>query len=199
MILCGKIIMLKSLVLFIHPHPQRSRVNSALRWAIHNLPDTRTHDLYEEYPDFYVDVKREQDKLLAHDLIVFQHPLYWYSSPALLKEWQDSVLEDGWAHGEGGAALRGKYWLQAISMAGSESSYAAQGAHRFSVAQFLRPFEATAHACGMAWLPPFITYGTSAMDSTAIAAQASNYRKYLTTIRQGNMAGLSSDLSSRAQ
>ena len=73
------------------------------------------HDLYEAYPDFDIDVRREQELLAAHEVIVLQHPFYWYSAPALLKEWQDLVLEHGWAYGSGGTALRGKALLSAPS------------------------------------------------------------------------------------
>jgi hypothetical protein len=62
-------------------------------------------DLYEEYPDFYINVKREQQLLIEHDIIVFQHPFYWYSSPAILKQWEDLVLEFGFAYGPGGTKL----------------------------------------------------------------------------------------------
>nr|VFJ63390.1 MAG: glutathione-regulated potassium-efflux system ancillary protein KefG [Candidatus Kentron sp. FM]VFJ75766.1 MAG: glutathione-regulated potassium-efflux system ancillary protein KefG [Candidatus Kentron sp. FM]VFK14716.1 MAG: glutathione-regulated potassium-efflux system ancillary protein KefG [Candidatus Kentron sp. FM] len=177
--------MLNLLVLFVHPHLQHSRVNKGLRKAISGLPGIDIHDLYGEYPDFYVDIKREQAKLLANDIVVFQHPLYWYSAPALLQEWHETVIERGWAHGRGAAALHGKYWLQAVTMAGTHESYSPQGQNRFSMTEILRPFEATAHACKMIWLPPFLTYGTSSMDEAAIAAQASNYRQHLTTIQNG--------------
>nr|VFJ91983.1 MAG: Kef-type potassium/proton antiporter accessory protein, CPA2 family [Candidatus Kentron sp. LFY] len=172
------------LVLFAHPHPLRSRVNRALREAVSDLPGLHVHDLYEEYPDFYVQTDREQAKLEAHDLIVFQHPIYWYSAPSLLKEWQDMVLEYGWAYGKKGNALHGKRWLQTITTAGPMESYSKDGQHRFSIMEFLRPFEATAHTCGMVWLPPFLTYGTSSMDSAEVAAQGTAYREYLTTLRQ---------------
>ncbi len=176
--------MLNTIVLFVHPRPQRSRVNSALREAISDLPNTEIHDLYEAYPDFYIDVKREQAKLLAHDLIVFQHPVYWYAAPALLKEWLDTVLEYGWAHGTNGNALRGKYWLQAITLAGTESSYGEGGRNRFPITEFLRPFEVTAYTCQMVWLPPFPTYGTPTLDSAAIAARAATYRERLATLQR---------------
>ena len=61
--------------------------------------------LYAAYPDFMIDVKREQQLLLDHDIIVLQHPFYWYSSPAIIKEWLDLVLENGWAYGTGGSNL----------------------------------------------------------------------------------------------
>ena len=63
------------------------------------MEGVRLHDLYEAYPDFLIDVEAEQALLLEHDVIVFQHPVYWYSSPAILKEWQDLVLEHGFAYG----------------------------------------------------------------------------------------------------
>nr|VFK37445.1 MAG: Kef-type potassium/proton antiporter accessory protein, CPA2 family [Candidatus Kentron sp. SD]VFK42200.1 MAG: Kef-type potassium/proton antiporter accessory protein, CPA2 family [Candidatus Kentron sp. SD]VFK79717.1 MAG: Kef-type potassium/proton antiporter accessory protein, CPA2 family [Candidatus Kentron sp. SD] len=172
------------LVLFVHPHPRRSRINRALREAISDLPGLHVHDLYEAYPDFYVDVEREQVKLEAHDLIVFQHPIYWYSAPSLLKEWQDVVLEYGWAYGKKGKALHGKRWLQAVTTAGSMDSYSKDGQNRFSIIEFLRPFEATANTCGMVWFSPFLTYGTSSLNSAETTAQGIAYREYLTTLRQ---------------
>jgi len=87
------------LVLFAHPALEKSRVNRRLAAAVADLPGVTLHDLYEAYPDFDVDVKREQDLLVAHDVLVVQHPFYWYSTPALVKQWEDLVLEHGWAYG----------------------------------------------------------------------------------------------------
>ncbi len=87
------------LILFAHPALQKSRVNRRLIAAVSNLENVTINDLYEEYPDFCVNVKREQDLLRSHDIIIFQHPFYWYSCPALLKEWEDLVLEYGFAYG----------------------------------------------------------------------------------------------------
>ena len=73
------------LILFAHPALQKSRVNALLAAAARPVPGVTFHDLYEAYPDFDIDVAREQKLLLDHDVIVFQHPFYWYSCPALLK------------------------------------------------------------------------------------------------------------------
>jgi len=51
------------------------------------------HDLYEAHPDFDVDVAREQELLLGHDAVLVQHPLYGYSTPPLVKQWEDLVLD----------------------------------------------------------------------------------------------------------
>ena len=72
-------IMSRILVLFAHPALERSRVQHSLLKAIAALPDVLINDLYENYPDFDIDVKREKKLLLAHDIIIWQHPFYWYS------------------------------------------------------------------------------------------------------------------------
>ena len=91
--------MAKVLILFAHPALEKSRVNKRLILAAGNIDNITLNDLYEEYPDFDIDIKREQQLLIEHDLIILQHPFYWYSTPALLKQWEDLVLEHGWAYG----------------------------------------------------------------------------------------------------
>ena len=99
---------LRVLILFAHPALEKSRVNRRLSAAVSSLPGVTFHDLYEAYPDFDVDVRREQELLGSHDLVVLQHPFFWYSIPPLLKQWIDLVLEHGWAYGSEGKALVGK-------------------------------------------------------------------------------------------
>ena len=104
----------KILVLFAHPRVDRSEVNVVLAQAARRVEGVTVVDLYAEYPTFEIDVEREQQRLLAHRVVVFQHPVYWYSCPALLKEWQDLVLEHGFAYGAEGRALEGKIDPDAI-------------------------------------------------------------------------------------
>jgi glutathione-regulated potassium-efflux system ancillary protein KefG len=175
-------------VLFAHPAVERSRVQRALAEAVRGLPGVTFHDLYEAYPDFDVDVRREQDLLVAHDQIVFQHPMYWYSAPAIVKQWLDLVLEHGWAFGARGTALKGKRLLCAISTGGGESSYQHEGFNRFTLAELFAPISQTAALCGMEYLPPFVVHGTHAMDAGAIAAAAGDYRRLLEALRDGVVA-----------
>jgi len=173
------------LILFAHPAYHRSRANRALVAAVRDLEQVTFHDLYEVYPDLMVDVPREQALLLAHDAVVLQHPFYWYSAPALVKEWLDLVLTHGWAYGEGGTALAGKTWLTAITSGGSEESYGAHGGNRFSVEDFLRPFEATAHLCNMRWLPPFVLHASHLASDGELADAAAKYRAQILALRGG--------------
>jgi glutathione-regulated potassium-efflux system ancillary protein KefG len=176
---------MKILVLFAHPALERSKVNRRLVAEAKAVPGVTVHDLYETYPDMHVDVRREKELLSEHDAIVFQHPFFWYSTPALLKEWQDLVLQHGWAYGKGGKALSGKVTFNAITTGGPEGSYHPEGYNRFTVRQLLLPYEATARLCEMRYLPPFVTYGALRLtEAKAIATAAQDYRRLLEAIAE---------------
>jgi glutathione-regulated potassium-efflux system ancillary protein KefG len=153
------------LILYAHPAPQKSRVNRALIAAARGISSVTVHDLYENYPDLNIDVKREQKLLLEHDVVVLQHPFYWYNVPSILKEWCDLVLEYGFAYGEGGTALRGKAWIHSLTSGGTLEAYSPEGHNRFTIRQFLAPWDQTAHLCEMPFLAPFTLHGALNMDS----------------------------------
>lgn len=46
------------------------------------------------------DVRAEQAKVAAAELLVIQFPLWWYGPPAILKGWFDRVLTAGFAYGD---------------------------------------------------------------------------------------------------
>ena len=177
--------MSRILILFAHPSLERSRVHRGLLRAIPDDPDLTLHDLYEAYPRLDIDVRREQELLLEHDVIVFQHPFYWYSTPPVLKQWQDLVLEHGWAYGSEGNALGGKSFLSVISAGGGEAAYCAVGYNRFNVRELLAPVEQTARLCRMRFLPPFVVFGTHRLDEAGIAGQARRYRALLEALLEG--------------
>ncbi|MCK5376777.1 MAG: NAD(P)H-dependent oxidoreductase [Acidobacteria bacterium] len=175
------------LILFAHPAVRRSRVNRRLIEAVRTLDGLMIHDLYETYPDFDIDVAREQELLAAHDLVVFQHPFYWYSTPAILKEWLDLVLEHGWAYGRDGNALEGKTLMSATTTGGAEDAYCHQGANRFFMRELLAPIEQTARLCGMEYLPPFVVHGTFQLTDREIDHHGADYRRSLEALRDGTL------------
>lgn len=175
------------LILFAHPALTKSRVHRPLRDAVHDLSGVTFHDLYDHYPDFVIDAKAEQERLVSHDVIVFQHPFYWYSVPALLREWQDRVLEHGFAFGDGGTALQGKITLSVLSTGGGPEAYAAGRADRFTVRQLLAPLEQTARLCGMTFLAPFIFFGPETATDDGLAACAARYRRLVIALRDGTL------------
>ena len=175
------------LILFAHPALGKSRINRRLLAAAGTVKGVTIHDLYEEYPDFMIDVKREQDLLEMHDVILFQHPFYWYSCPAILKEWLDLVLQHGFAYGEQGRALEGKWQASVLSTGGPAGAYREDGYNYFTVRQLLAPFEQTARLCRMAWLPPFLVQGSFALEEAGLDRQAADYIRVLELLRDGTV------------
>jgi glutathione-regulated potassium-efflux system ancillary protein KefG len=176
--------MRRILILFAHPVLERSRVNRRLMEGVRDLDGVTVHDLYEAYPTLAIDVPREQRLCLEHDVIVMQHPFYWYSAPAILKEWMDLVLEHGWAYGKGGKKLHGKLMFNAITTGGGDDAYHREGYNRFTMRELLAPFDQTAYLCGMRYLAPFVVHGALRVGSDASAARyVAAYRRVIEAVR----------------
>jgi glutathione-regulated potassium-efflux system ancillary protein KefG len=176
------------LIVFGHPAFKRSTINAALREAVETLDGVTFHDLYACYPDFLIDVPYEQRLCERHDIIIFQHPFYWYSTPAIVKEWFDLVLEHAWAYGSSGDALNGKITFQALTAGGSQENYCADGLNRFTIRELTTPFRATANLCGMDWLPPFAVLGIhQGLPESERARHAENYRRTLIALRDNRL------------
>lgn len=175
--------MKKVLVLLAHPRSDRSEVNIVMAGDARKLEGVTLVDLYAEYPTFEIDVEREQRRLLEHDIIVFQHPVYWYSCPALLKEWQDLVLEYGFAYGPDGGSLEGKVLVNAVTCGARREVYCRDGGYGHELKDFFTPFEQTARLCRMHYLPPFVLYGAGhAADENRLDAHVADYRLLLRSI-----------------
>ncbi|MES9851071.1 MAG: NAD(P)H-dependent oxidoreductase [Candidatus Thiodiazotropha sp. L084R] len=179
---------LKVLVLFAHPSQEHSEVNSPMAEAARGIKDITLVDLYAEYPDLQINIDCEQQRLLDHDVIVFQHPLYWYSTPAILKEWQDLVLEHGFAYGSEGRALHGKFFFNAITAGGLEAAYRSEGYNHFTIRELLRPLEQMALLCGMTYLPPFAMFGSrTAVEEGRIPQHVGDWVRVLEALRDNRL------------
>jgi glutathione-regulated potassium-efflux system ancillary protein KefG len=176
------------LVHLAHPALERSRVNLRMAAAAQGVPGVTLHDLYEEYPSLRIDVRREQQLLLEHEVVVFQHPFYWYSVPAILKQWQDLVLEHGWAYGAHGHELDGKITLNVVSTGGPQQAYNADGWNRFTMRQLLAPWDQTAHLCRMSFLAPFVVHGALRLSTEEdVAPHARAYVQLLEALRDDRL------------
>lgn len=165
----------KILILFAHPRLERSKINKRLLTEIPFKKNITFHDLYQVYPDFNIHVEHEKQLLLEHEIVIWQHPFYWYSCPPLLKQWIDMVLDFGWAYGPGGNALKGKWIFNSITTGGAPEAYMHEGRNRFTVREFLAPFDQTAHLCQMLYLPPFCVMGTHRLNDEQINQSAEEY------------------------
>ncbi len=161
----------KILINLFHPNLGQSRGNRALLDAVRELPNVTINDLYAEYPDFKINVAREQELLTTHDVVVFQHPLFWMSSPALFKEWQDTVLQKGFAFPPGtGDKLAGKIWQTVVTAAGPAEGYTKEGPFKADFEDILIPFRLTATYCSMQWQPAFAVTSVMPEDDAYMRA-----------------------------
>lgn len=176
--------MKKILVLYAHPAPRRSVINRVLKRAVTDIEGVTVHDLYATYPNFLIDIQKEQKLCLENDYIIFQHPFYWYSYPSIMKEWCDLVFEHGWAYGSGGSALAGKTLIHALTAGGDEQSYSKRGSNVYTIDELLRPQQATARLCNMNWLPPFAILGVHrGIPLPTIRDHADTYRALVLALR----------------
>ncbi len=175
--------MKKILILFAHPAYHKSRINKALINAVQNIEGVTVNNLYEKYPDFFIDVPTEQKLLLENDIIIWHHPFYWYSAPAILKEWMDLVLQHGFAYGTYGKALEDKWILSVISTGGRKEVYSSEGKNQFTINQFLAPFKQSANLCRMKYLPPFVVHGSHTLSEEDLKKHASDYKQLILSLR----------------
>ena len=167
--------MSKVLILFSHPNLEKSWANSRLIKYIKDIEGVTFHDLYEKYPNFNIDIEYEKSLLVEHDVIIWQHPFFWYSCPALMKQWIDLVLEFQWAYGPDGNALKGKRCLNVITTGSEREVYGEKGYHNYSIDTFLKPFEQTANLCSMEYMMPFAIMGTHRLTEEGLQKYAKKY------------------------
>jgi glutathione-regulated potassium-efflux system ancillary protein KefG len=176
--------MSKLIVYYAHPGHKHSHVNKHMARAAARIDGITFVDLYADYPRFDIDVNVEQQRLLDHDVILFQFPVFWYSTPSILKEWQDLVLEHGFAYGKNGDKLAGKHMLLAVTGAGPAEAYTDQGYQHYPLRTFLTPLEQTARLCSMHFTAPYVLYGAlQAPDAGLVDPHVDGYRHLLEAIR----------------
>jgi glutathione-regulated potassium-efflux system ancillary protein KefG len=176
--------MTKLIVYYAHPGHKHSHINRFMARAAEALDGITFVDLYRDYPRFDIDTDREQQRLLEHDVVLFQFPLFWYSTPSIVKEWQDLVLEHGFAYGSDGDRLAGKRMMLAVTAAGPEEAYSAGGYQHYSLRDFLRPLEQTARLCSMRFTAPYVLYSSLKAPSTGdVEPHVDGYRRLLEAIR----------------
>ncbi|KHT63473.1 potassium transporter KefG [Photobacterium gaetbulicola] len=174
----------KVLILFAHPSVNRSEINWPLFRSCQGIEGVTTVDLYHEYPTFRINIDKEQQRLREHDIVVFMFPMYWYSTPAILKEWQDLVLEYGFAYGSEGTALQGKKFLCVLSAGGPASAYCEQGFNHYTIRELLHPLEQTAVLTGMHYLAPYALFGArTAAEEKRLGKHIAGWQRLLLALR----------------
>jgi len=174
--------MSKVLLVVGHPDLSQSKSNAALVDAVRDLPHVTVHDLYAAYPDFEIDVEAEQALLAEHDVIVFQHPVFWYNTTPLLKQWQDKVFTLGWAFTIDGSAsqLAGKKAVVAVTAGVPAEYYTPEGQNGTTLDALLSSWGATLRLCQFHIEPLVKVYGTEfGMSDEDRAMAAKEYKELL--------------------
>ena len=177
-------------VLFVAVHPalELSRTNGLFTDAAARVQGVQVHRLYDLYPDFHFDVDHEQALLRSHAHIILQYPLYWYMPPALLKEWMDQVLTEGFAFGESGDALSGKSLTLSLTVGAPEQAYSKEGYQEHDINDFLCTMAQTARFCGLSYHPPLVLYDSQNAGPEAINAHRSQLVDRILTLLDSSEA-----------
>jgi putative NADPH-quinone reductase len=179
---------MKKLLILTHPDIASSVVNQRWLREVDQLKNEFTvHQLHQVYaPGEAIDVALEQALLLEHEAVIFQFPLYWFSTPPLLKKWLDDVLLPGFAYGRQATdrQLTGKKFGFAISAGIKHADYSREGRYHFTVQELLAPLMATIAYIDATSVTPFVFYGAEydpAIDdiSREIEDSATAYVDYL--------------------
>jgi glutathione-regulated potassium-efflux system ancillary protein KefG len=168
--------MQKTLIILAHPNMAESRLNKALIDAVKNEPHITIHDLYPIYKTVEaIDVTKEQEILLSHDRVVFQFPLYWYSTPGLLKDWQDKVLTYGFAYGKEGNKLKDKVFKIVVTTGAPDYAFNAGGWNNFSIDELLRPIQQMATVTQMIFTPTFSLNGALGISDEELGVKTQEF------------------------
>lgn len=171
----------RTLILLFHPDITKSRANAALAAAARQLPDTEVIDMQARYPGgqvgMFTDGAAEAEMLLGASRIVLQFPIQWYSSPALLKAWQDAVLTRMYyvkASTEG-ARLAGTPLMITATAGNVAEAYGPGGQNHYTISEIMTPLKAMAHRCGLPWHAPHILFAAGHLSDGALADAAAHY------------------------
>ena len=132
--------MMKNLFIFAHPNISNSKINKCLKETIlNNLKDFdgEVLDLHEEYPDFNINFKKEKERALSSENIIFLFPIHWYSMTPMLKQYMDIVFVKGFAYGDQ-FSLEGKGWAALTSSGKTKEAYGEMG---HSLEELMKFFE----------------------------------------------------------
>ena len=163
----------------------KSKANQALLAAARSLPADimEIADLQAMAPGGIFDVPSELEALRRCSLLVWQFPLYWYSAPSMLRQWQDQVLSAA-VYGPD-KVLEGKSLLVATTVGARAGTYRAGDLNGCTLDEILRPFEVCARSARMRWLPHYALYGVGDMDAYELAKAGEAYAQLLRDSLEG--------------
>lgn len=173
---------MKVLVIYSHTYQEQSTAGKAILEVFKKAPGFTVRYLEELYPDpSKIDVAAEQQALVEADVIVFQHPIFWFSMPAALKRYMDEVFQYGFAYGTGGDKLKGKKFIHSFTAGSSAATY--EGTEFGSA--LVAPLKCTAAYAQMDYVKAAPLYGQLALTNPNVAEEARQHAEKLVAFIQG--------------
>lgn len=171
---------MKVLVIYSHTYPEISTAGNAILEVFKATPNFEVRDLDALYPDLSkIDVAAEQKALVEADIIIFQHPIFWFNVPSALKRWMDEVLQHGFAYGTGGDKLHGKKFIHSFTTASKQEFFAGELEHVLRA-----PIQASVNYCGMEYVQAFPLYGQLTLTNPNVAQEAKAHAEKLVSFVQ---------------
>ncbi len=132
------------------------------------------------------DVKAEQAKVAAADLVLFHFPVWWFGMPALLKGWVDRVFSRGFAYSAGRkyerGHFKGKRAMLCITTGTAATLYEPDGIDG-DLLHVLWPIHNGMLAyTGFTVLPPFVAWMPARVTAEARAGYLAAYADRLATL-----------------
>lgn len=156
------------LVLLSHPYLQSSNVHRNLSARLAKIEGVTLRHI-DELPrvNGHFDAKTEQPFWDKAQTIILEFPMYWYHSPASLKQYLDDVLTEDWAY-QNAYALKGKKLIVLTTTGGIESEYAASGEHGYALSDVLTPYKSTASFTKMKYEPELVIYAANFLSEAEL-------------------------------
>lgn len=169
-------------LLYAHPYGRHSYVNQYLIKAIQSVPNLEVVDLYQAFPDFYINVQQQQRQLQKNAVIILQFPIQAGFPPALLVQYLHKIFCQGWAFGvnkqqQPTQALANKTLFVVLSGVEAESVPS-------SADLVLPPLRQLASRCGMHFAPPILVPPRHLLAESELSLLASQYQQDLQNLLQ---------------
>ncbi len=165
-------------LIFAHTYFQQSKANRALLKALEHEKNISVRNLNALYPHYQIDVPSEVKALEESSKIILQFPLFWYSTPAMLKAWADEVLTP--FYGKEDSPLKNKHAGFVVTVGGTKEAYEKDNLGEIpAMERFLFPQSLMLENVGAQVQKPLIFFGAMAGEK---AVSVEEYLRYLKNV-----------------
>lgn len=180
---------MKTLIIVAHPEVDNSPTQQFLQASLPKLTNADDQVIWHDLTAVLAASNWQRDAELTllkqAQRIIWQFPLYWYSAPAILKQWQEAVFTGEVSQYE---FLAGKELGLVVSLGEKLANYQAGAREQFTISEILRPDQAFAQKLGWHYLTPLIIEQFGYLTEGAKQKLLVDYQQYLTLAQPASFA-----------